>query len=364
MIPSKTEVFVAGGGPAGLAVAIAARSKGFRVTVADCARPPIEKACGEGLMPDSLAALRRLGVHPGPAGGFVFTGIRFLGEGRSVEASFPNGAGLGIRRARLHELLLERARQLDIELLWGARVTGIDSQYVRLDGRSICYDWLIGADGQNSMVRRWAGLDRTRRQSFRYGFRRHYRVQPWSDRMEIYWGPRCQMYVTPVSAQDICVVVLAENQPQRFDAALPDFPELQRRLSGAPITSLERGAITASRQLRRVYRGRTILAGDASGSVDAITGEGLCLSFQHALLLADALESGDLDRYAAGHQRLARRPAFMADLMLRMGRSAWLRRRVLPVLAGNPAIFGRLLAMHVGEVRAILPFGRRIWSAS
>jgi menaquinone-9 beta-reductase len=42
-----TDVFVIGGGPAGLAAAIAARAKGLRVTVADGGVPPIDKPCGE-----------------------------------------------------------------------------------------------------------------------------------------------------------------------------------------------------------------------------------------------------------------------------------------------------------------------------
>jgi flavin-dependent dehydrogenase len=44
----ETDVFIIGGGPAGLAAAIAAREKGCKVAVADCTRPPIDKACGEG----------------------------------------------------------------------------------------------------------------------------------------------------------------------------------------------------------------------------------------------------------------------------------------------------------------------------
>jgi NADPH-dependent 2,4-dienoyl-CoA reductase/sulfur reductase-like enzyme len=63
----NTDVFVIGGGPAGLAVAIAARQKGLQAIVADGAAPPIEKPCGEGMMPETLAALRDLGVEI-PAG--------------------------------------------------------------------------------------------------------------------------------------------------------------------------------------------------------------------------------------------------------------------------------------------------------
>ena len=56
----QPDIFVVGGGPAALASAIAASDKGFRVTVADAARPPLDKACGEGLMPDAVLALETL----------------------------------------------------------------------------------------------------------------------------------------------------------------------------------------------------------------------------------------------------------------------------------------------------------------
>jgi menaquinone-9 beta-reductase len=59
---NSTDVFVIGGGPAGLAAAIAVRQQGFRVVVADGAKPPIDKACGEALMPEAIAALEGLGV--------------------------------------------------------------------------------------------------------------------------------------------------------------------------------------------------------------------------------------------------------------------------------------------------------------
>jgi len=89
----ETEVLVVGGGPAGLAAAIAARAKGFRVVVADCSRPPIDKPCGEGLMPDALAALRQLGIELSAKNSFPFRGIRLVDSGVSVGASIPPAAG-------------------------------------------------------------------------------------------------------------------------------------------------------------------------------------------------------------------------------------------------------------------------------
>ena len=60
---SEVDVFVIGGGPAGLAAAIAASRVGMRGVVADGNRPPIDKPCGEGMMPDSRRMAARLGIE-------------------------------------------------------------------------------------------------------------------------------------------------------------------------------------------------------------------------------------------------------------------------------------------------------------
>jgi flavin-dependent dehydrogenase len=97
-----------------------------------------------------------------------------------------------------------------------------------------------------------------------------------------------------------------------------------------------------------VYRERTVMVGDASGGVDAITGEGLCLAFRQAALLGECLAANDLARYQAEHRKLIRRPALMARLMLFMGSHARLRRRAMRVFESSPGSFGGMLAMHVG----------------
>jgi len=346
----ETDVFVAGGGPAGLAAAIAARGRGFRVLVADGGHPPIDKPCGEGLMPDALEALRELGIGGGPEHGFSFRGSRFLGAGRSVDGNFPDGYGMGVRRTTLHELLIRRAEEVGVAMSWGSRISGLSAAGVRLDDQEVRCRWVIGADGQKSQVRRWAGLDESRRESSRFAFRRHYLMAPWTDCMEIYWGARCQIYVTPVGTQEVCVTVISSRRQMKLEDALPTFPEISRRLEGLVPATSERGAITATRSLKRVASGRVVLIGDASGSVDAIAGEGLCLAFKQASAVAEALESGDLAAYQTRHRRLERRPAFMAGLMLTLDRSPLLCRHALRALSSRPAIFSRLLAMHVGAL--------------
>jgi len=355
------DVFVIGGGPAGLTAAIAARLKGLDVTVVEAARPPVDRACGEGILPEGVEALRQLGINLSTVETFPFRGIRFLQEGASVEASFPFGCGLALRRTLLHEILVSRAVELGVRLFWGVRIT---------DASKLppCR-WTVGADGQNSRVRRAGGLDAGSRASWRFGFRRHYAIAPWCDFVEVHWGSRCQIYVTPVSPSEIGVALLSRDSHLRLDGALSEFPELQQRLQGVAATSSERGAVTASRRLCRVFRGGTVLIGDASGSVDAITGQGLSLSFHQAIAMAEAFCSGDLTSYQAEHSRLARRPVFAANILLLLDRFALLRRSVLRALAYHPPAFAKLLQFGVAESRSglrtrndewrLLPFHKR-----
>jgi flavin-dependent dehydrogenase len=344
------DLFVVGGGPAGLAVAIAASRKGMRVTVADGAVPPIDKTCGEGMMPETQEALGEVGVSLDPSDGFRFKGVRFIQEGTSVSGNFPAGHGLGLARPLLHERMLVRARECGVRLLWNTPVTAIEPEAVLARGRKIRARWIVGADGLASRVRRWGGLEPAHSRSLRFASRRHYRLAPWSDFVEIHWGRRVQAYVTPIAGDEVSVVMIGDgSKDAEFERALAALPDLRERLRQAEPAGRERGAVTSSRSLKDVRRGNVALLGDASGSVDAITGEGLRLALLQALALVDSIAAGTLERYQSAHRALEKRPLLMARWMVLLGRHDLLRRRVIRSFADKPELFAKFLAFHVGH---------------
>jgi menaquinone-9 beta-reductase len=347
----RTDVFVIGGGPAGLAAAIAAARKGFHVTVADGSHPPIDKPCGEGLLPDALAALRELRVTIPVSDGRHLSGIRFLAGEYQAAASFPAGLGIGIRRPVLHERLVDEACASGVSFLWRTPVTGLQPEGVVTTRGIVAARWVVGADGLHSRVRRWCGLE-SLRQSRRFASRSHYRARPWSDHMEVYWGDEAQAYVTPVAEEEVCLVVISRSPETRFTSVEARFPRLAQHLGAAVRIGVDRGAVTAMQRLRRVHRDHVALLGDASGSVDAITGEGLSLSFRQAVALADALALGDLRHYEDAHRRLAWRPTMIARLMLLLAGHKRIRQRIMRALSSDPNMFARLLAVHVGATSA------------
>jgi len=356
-VPLKsTDVFIIGGGPAGLAAAIAARQRGFNVIVADCAHGPIDKACGEGLMPDGLDALRELGVTLENCETGNFRGIKFVGREASVQADFPRGRGIGVRRVLLHRVLHRHAEKLGVRTWWGVRVSGASNGEVVVNGESVRCRWIVGADGQNSRTREWAKLSRCLSFDRRIGMRQHFKVKPWSDFVEIHWAEKGQAYVTPISDSEICVALISKRRFQSFDWGLTHFPELLQRLKAVRQTSNPKGAVTIHRHLRSVARDGIALIGEASGSVDAITGEGLAMAFRQALALGSALAHEDLAIYQAAHRKIAKLPEFMAKAMLLMDKSSWLRSRALRAFEKKPSLFRQMLSIHVGE-RPLVPFG-------
>ncbi|WP_369826488.1 NAD(P)/FAD-dependent oxidoreductase [Subtercola sp. Z020] len=344
-----------GGGPVGMAAAIGARLAGLRVSVLEPRHDPIDKACGEGLMPGALAELERLAVRPH---GHPIAGICYRDSSHTAEHRFAGGPGRGVRRTELSRSLHERAGELGVQTLDG-RVSGLvqDARGVSTTidrGAEIRSRWVIGCDGLHSTVRRLAGLDSTTQgrgpqAGRRYGLRRHYRLAPWSDLVEVFWSDGYEVYVTPVDDELVGVAVLGPRGLS-VEAAIAGVPALAARLAGA----LPDGSVAGAGPLRqRVWAhgsGRVLLAGDAAGYLDALTGEGMRIGFAQAAaavrVIAGAPDGAtDLrigPRAAADYERQWRRASGTANrftgALLAASRSP-LRRAIVPVAERFPVVF-------------------------
>jgi flavin-dependent dehydrogenase len=326
------DVLVIGGGPVGLAAAIEARLAGLSVTVVEPREGAIDKACGEGLMPGAVPLLARLGVEPR---GLPLRGVSYQDGTREANHAFATGSGLGVRRTTLHAALHNRAVELGATFVYD-KVEALTNAPTHVEAAGIRAQWMLACDGLHSTVARLAGLHRpapaARR---RYGLRRHYRVEPWSDLIEVHFNRLGELYVTPTADGMVGVALLA-RQHTSFDAALAATPALAARLAD-PVTEL-RGAGPFRQRTKARVKGRVMLVGDASGYVDAITGEGLRLGFDQARAAVDAIVTGNdyerqWSRITRDFRVLTSGLAFVASTPLHAA--------IVPAAAALPGVYGR-----------------------
>jgi flavin-dependent dehydrogenase len=333
--PSReTEILVVGGGPVGLAAAIEARLAERDVIVVEPREGPIDKACGEGLMPGAVPALARLGVHPR---GFPLRGVDYRDERRHAAHRFVAGNGLGVRRTTLHAALRARAEELGARFVVD-RVETVEQDSTGVSAAGIRADWLFAADGLHSTVARELGLalpaPAARR---RYGQRRHYAVEPWSDLIEVHWTRAGEIYVTPTADGMVGLALLA-RQGTQFDEAVAMAPELASRIRGAEPASALRGAGPFRQRTRARVAGRALLLGDASGYVDALTGEGIRIGLDQARAAVAAVNSGHPAGYEDAWERVTRDFRRLTGLVVRLATSP-LRPAVVPIARAMPGIF-------------------------
>ncbi|WP_431278962.1 NAD(P)/FAD-dependent oxidoreductase [Leifsonia poae] len=352
MSGTDADLIVVGGGPVGLVTAIEARTAGLDVLVVEPREGPIDKACGEGLMPGALAALHRLGVEPA---GHTLGGIAYLDADRAVEHRFGVRQGRGVRRTVLHAALAERATDVGVRFEQGRVVaveTGPEDAAVRLAGPTgsesaesagLAARWIVAADGLHSPVRRMLGLERgpQREAQRRYGIRRHYRLAPWTDLVEVHWAGEVEAYVTPVDPDTVGVALLGPRHLD-LDAALASIPRLAEHLGSAEPSSSSRGAGPLLQRTTARTSGRVLLAGDASGYVDALTGEGLRVGFAQARSAIAAIVAGDPRRYEREWRAETRDFRMLTSALVAAARSP-LRHRIVPAAARSPRLFGSIV---------------------
>ncbi len=333
------DLLVAGGGPAGLATAMYATQAGLEAVVIDRRRAPIDKACGEGMMPHTVAHLRRLGVEPE---GKEFRGITYFDAKRSVRADFTGGAGLGMRRTALHQAMTDAAEAAGVRIIEGdIGEVSQDETSVRCGGIQARY--LAAADGLHSPIRRSLGLNLPSRGRRRWGIRRHFDVAPWSDTVEVYWSAdsMSEAYVTPVSDDCVGVAILTSEQG-KFGDHLIDFPRLGARLDGVA-HSADRAAGPLRQRVRQRVAGRVLLVGDAAGYVDALTGEGLGIAFGGAEVLVKSILDDNPGDYDRQWRQMSRRYRFLTAGLLEASGLKPVRSLIVPAAEAMPKAFSGIV---------------------
>jgi flavin-dependent dehydrogenase len=259
-----------------------------------------------------------------------------------VQHRFAGGTALGVRRTTLHAAMRARAEQLGVRFVTG-RVDGVEQDARGVTVRTssavrIRADWLVAADGLHSTVAGLTGLALpTPRGRRRYGLRRHYALEPWSDLIEVHWTSVGEIYVTPTAEGMVGLALLAQRGV-RFDDALAASPELAARVRDAKPASELRGAGPFRQNTRARSSGRVLLVGDASGYVDALTGEGIRIGIAQARAAIAAIVTGDAAGYEKEWTAVTSDVRRLTGTLVRLATSP-ARGLVVPVAHAVPRIF-------------------------
>ena len=359
------DVVIVGGGVAGAAVAIQLAQMGRSVVMLERAETPHRKSCGEGLFPFGVEQLERLGLlaqlrdHGSP-----LTALRFHTPSRVAEAKLGNHhPGLGIGRDVLDQALRGAAKAAGVTLM-----TGVTARSLRVErGLAVAARTsvgevrgrvFVGADGLNSRMRRLARLD-VAPGGGRYGVSAHFELdRPAGNAVDVYFHEGFEVYRTPVGERYVNIALLLErDQMSRFAGRLSEgFTELlgeHPALEGACAQSDE--PLVAGpfpRRTKRAWRGNVVLAGDAAGFFDGISGDGMSTALAAAPACAASihryLETGspaEFRSYDAERKRLARDADWLARLSLTLARRPALARFAVRNLERRPHTFSRLTAV-------------------
>jgi len=244
----------------------------------------------------------------------------------------------------LHAALAERARQLGAVVVPG-RAGAVEQHGSSVWCAGIRGRWLLACDGLHSTVRRQVDLSVHRPvPGRRFGVRRHFRVAPWTDLVEVHWGRSVEAYVTPV-ADDVVGVALLGPAHHDYDRTLQTFAALCRHLGDAEALGPARGAGPLYQQSRQRTAGRVRLVGDASGYVDALTGEGVRVGLAQAHAAVATLDD-DVRRSNAAYEKAwtaATRDYRVLTRGLLAAAASPLRRGIVPLAASAPGLYGTVV---------------------
>jgi flavin-dependent dehydrogenase len=348
---SQPDVLVAGAGPAGSLAALVLARAGARVLLVDRARFPRDKLCGDTVNPGALAILERLGIGDAAEGGLPVEGMVVTGEsGVRCEGRYGEGAvGRALPRRTLDAALLSAAVRAgacvnegvlaQAPIVDGGRVVGLTLTGAAGRSQPTHASLVIAADGAGSRIARGLCLARHASRPRRWAVAAYFENVAGADRprtlgeMHIRRGLYIGVAPLPKGLTNACVVTADRRALRDPDSlllkTLAGDADLADRFARA--RQVSRTVCLGPLAVTSVASGvpGLLLAGDAAGFIDPMTGDGLRFAFRGGelagLAALSALERGDFDVHRSLWQ--ARRREFS---------SKWRFNRALRMLVGSP----------------------------
>jgi menaquinone-9 beta-reductase len=292
----KEGVAIIGGGPVGLFLAIKFSLKNIPVDLYEKKSWPIDKTCGQGVMPRGILLLRGIGIDTDSIG-YPFSGITFIDDGTHLRGRVK-GNSRGIKRKDLSLCLYNKCKENHLISLFNEEVSVVDNGksvlLTREDGKNYHYDKIYCCDGMFSPSRLKLKQDKL---SFgakilgrRMGARFHVPISSWSKNVEVYWKDGIECYVTPVSNDEVELAFIWYQDRYSHSYVKNNlnnlFPEVFNHFPDFSIDDYMASGPFSLRSKSLFFKNVTFV-GDSYCFIDGITGEGLSIGFYSADLLVN-----------------------------------------------------------------------------
>lgn len=331
-------IAIVGAGPTGCSLAIMLASKNHDIHLFDKNSFPIDKVCGEGIMPKGAEILEDIGVYQylDPKEMSFFNEI-INHDNAEISSGSLNKKALGVRRLNLSQAFYKRIKDFkNIRLHEQVKITSL-SQLTE-------FHYIIGADGIHSKIRKLLKIDSFQPSLKRCGARIHFQEKLHQDKVEVHWNQGIEAYITPVGPEltELAFIWNTDlHSPQQeglYQGLINHFPELKTRFP------LYEGKINSygpfPRASEEIYKDNIFLLGDALCFIDGITGEGISLGLEQAELWSQCIAHNgfDYDFYSKKINQIIKHYYFMTSFALFMSEHPTLRKFVIYLMRKAPSL--------------------------
>jgi flavin-dependent dehydrogenase len=305
-----------GAGPGGCATAYHLHQAGWRVIVAERLTYPVDKMCGEFLSPEGVLSLERMGLRSAltpytpPLIDQVLVSSR---KGNTWTTSLPR-PGLGLTRRCLDQALLQRCREIGIDVICGLQIRDIDGDFehgFHLHGKGpqgnqeFDTRLVVGAFGKQSVLHRKLRGTGSQAPASLMALKLYAAGGHLPGHIELHAFPGGYAGICEVEDGHTNLCLLTETSAfrragangDRFGAeVMAQNPLLGKRLSALrPSWSSSFAIANLAFGPRSLTAGDVLMVGDAAASISPLCGDGMSMALRAAELLAPLA-----DRFLAG----------------------------------------------------------------